>query len=416
MSVLDTNGFNARYYIRVQRNMIERGIRDTSQYFDLFINEITTDFSMNAVCECCSQEEEKIQHIKYMFHLRSRKNADFAMVVGSTCIHQFKQIDPNELKHALLLYNEEKKRVERLKKEDREKERASEYAAEYAHFIHYLKRLLEYKNYLSNLPVYVTVQDPKDPTQTVREKTCMLEVHEILTKGKKVFREKHEVLIIEQMAKLPLAEIEEKIKQRENSRTQRQQELAEWQKKRQEEAQKRKQEQIDKGIHLVNDALAVHPNNTFLQSLLTQLNSKVQLSPIQWEKVESLKKQQPVNVLTLEQEVDKYVAETQDNNAFVSRMQKLLKRNVTLTDGQRIAVERILLQHKQFKLKYTNVFAEMHRLGAQKMSASNAKKFKTLQDEFCKTMSFGKFFDSTVETKWMTKFNTFVSSLAQVKV
>lgn len=379
--ILDTGGFSKDYYIRVQRNMIEAGIRDKAQYADLYIDGITTDPTMQTLCECCSdmKGDGKKQYIKWLFHVKSRKDPNFHMVIGSTCIHQYEGIDPDELKYCLLLFEQEKKKIEKRRREDARKARVKEYAEKYSGYIEYLKKYYELRH------VY-----PED----------LYEVYQILVEGKKIFRQQHESVIRDYMDRLSLQDIQMQLEEREKRRLEEQKHLEEWFKKREEEERQRRLEILQNQSDRLNKVLQRDPNNTYVQSLLQQVQGGQQLTFGQLKALEDIERRlnsQP----TFEQKVQQFLQET--DNSFVRKMYSLMKRNVSLTAAQRQTVERILSQYEAFRSKYAVQHRQLQELSKVRMNSSQKKRFDALWDEFKRAAGFGRFYNENAEKRFLNR-------------
>lgn len=376
---LDTNGFSKDYYIRVQRNMIENGITDKAQYADLYIDEITTDPTMETLCQCCSDEEGKKQHIKWLFHVKSRKDPNFHMIIGSTCIHQYQGIDPDELHHWLLVFEQEKKKMEKQRREDARKVRIQEYAEKYEHYIAYLKKYYELKCCY-----------PKD----------LYEVYKILVEGRKIFRQQHESVIRGYMDKLSMEDIEEKLEERERRRREHELYMEEWRRKREEEARLRRQAILQNQEERLTKVLQRDPGNTYVQSLLNQVQNGDQLMFGQIKVLEDIERKLASRP-TFKEQLERYLDEV--DNPFVKKMYNLVKRNVQLTEAQHRTVERILSQYDAFKARYAVQFKQLQELKKARLTATKKKRFEELNKEFGKAAGFGAFYNENVEKRFTNR-------------
>lgn len=381
-SILDTGGFQKDYYIRVQRNMIEAGITDKAQYADLYINEISTDHSMETLCQCCSDEEGKKQYIKWRFHVRSRKDPNFEMIIGSTCIRQYKDIDPDELKYSLLLFEQEKKKIDKKRREDARRARVAEYAEKYVHYITYLKKFYELKHYYPTRP------------------HDLYTAYQILVEGKKIFREEHEAIMKQQMLKLPLNEIEEKLEERERQRLERERQVADRQRQLEEKAQKRRADTLKTQSDRLSQLLQRDPNQAFLQSLLAQVQNGQQLTYGQIRSVDDIERKMN-SQSTFEQRVEEYLSAV--DNPFVKKMHGLIKKKINLSPAQRQTVERALSQLDSFKSKYSQQFEQIDALEKARLTAAQRKKLATLRSELGKAAGFGKFYNEHAENRFISR-------------
>jgi len=407
MSLLDTNGLEERYYIRVQRNMIAAGVTSKSDYYDLYISEITTDPTSQSICECCSVEDEKVQRIKFKFHLRSRKDENFEMIVGSTCIEQFDKVDPDELKHALLLFKNEQKRVKKLRKADAAKARAKEYETKYSRYIEYLNLVQEVKGFLP---------------------ASLATVYQVLTDGTKVFRDEHEEVLQQAMDETPVLALEELRRKRQQNPSR----ADEWHKARQQAAEERRSEpepvsseqstsptNTSSDLEIVSALLLVAPDNQSLRIMQDQLRDGRELIPAQQAIVKHLMEKVSGVVQVESPNVDEAVIRKMQDylddykNPYIEKMLGLATRGVSLTQVQYIKIDEIIDGVAAFEEKFTLQKQQLNMLNRSRLDADQRKKFKYLNEQFSKARHFGKFYTEHAEKNFVTDLAKLASNVEQ---